>query len=82
MGTVLRAIGELFPLKMRWKKSTDLPWMSSKAKKQIERRKRLCVEEGGIWTDAWNDAKKKKTNEIILECKWGYFSTQGISSSR
>ena len=45
--TIDAAIESCFPLKTTHRKNTDLPWMCKEVLKEIERRKRIYVEDGG-----------------------------------
>ena len=73
--TIVQAIERSFPLKTMRKKSTDLPWMNRRSRKLVEQRKRLYWEEGGKRTAVWKQ-EKRRVDEIILNRKKGYLTTQ------
>ena len=71
----MEAIERFFPLKKAKKKSTNPPWMSKAVLKEIDARKKLYREDGGIRTEAWKEAKKR-TDKLVKERKDGYMETQ------
>lgn len=73
--TITSAIERFFPLKLRKKKSTDLPWMTDDIKKQIKKRKELFANERGVRTAAWKE-EKRKTKDMIRKSKRGYMDVQ------
>ena len=62
--TIVQALERFFPLKTTKKKSTDLPWMSTKIRKLCGTKKRLFWEAGGKRTDEWREVKRKIDQEI------------------
>ena len=73
--TITTAIETFFPLRTTSKKSTDLPWMTKKIRKEIRGRRRLYWQEGGERTDLWKE-EKKRVAKIIYDRKKVYLSEQ------
>ena len=73
--SILEAVERCFPLRKTRKKTTDLPWLSKPIKDQIRKRKGLYMEEGGVRTAAWKEAKKD-TDQIIKKRKRGFLDKQ------